>query len=210
MLVSRRAIWLSALLFPLAGASGGRRTSAADAGAGPTAVVQRFYDALLAVMKEAKHLSFDQRYQRLVPVVSQTFNLPLMSRLSVGPDWTKLPPAQQQALTDVFSRYTIAVYANRFDDYNGEKFTVDANPTTNANGTVVQSSLVKSNGEKVLLNYLVRQGDGGAWQVIDIYLSGTISELATRRSEFIGVLQAQGADGLVKLLEQRTAALRTG
>jgi phospholipid transport system substrate-binding protein len=56
----------------------------------------------------------------------------------------------------------------------------------------------------------MRQGGDGTWQVIDVYLSGTISELATRRSEFADVLQKGGADGLVKLLEQRTAALHTG
>jgi phospholipid transport system substrate-binding protein len=214
MPVSRRPILLSAVLSAgfaaLPAALTRHGALAADSGAGAPAAIQRFYDSLLAVMKEAKHLSFDQRYQRLAPAVGQTFNLPLMTRLSVGPDWAKLPPAQQQALTDVFSRYTISVYANRFDDYNGERFTVDPAPAANPNGTLVQSSLVKSDGEKVLLNYLMRPGEGGAWQVIDVYLSGTISELATRRSEFVGVLQSQGADGLVRLLEQRAAALRTG
>src|SRR5665213_1051961 len=105
MPISRRTILSSAL--PLALAL--RPASAADAGA--PAVIQHFYDALLSVMKEAKRLSFDQRYQHLVPAVSQAYNLPLMTRLSVGPDWTKLQPPQQQALTDAFSRYTISVYA---------------------------------------------------------------------------------------------------
>jgi phospholipid transport system substrate-binding protein len=206
MPVSRRAILMSSLPVALAL----RRALAADAGSGPATVIDRFYDALLSVMKEAKHLSFDQRYQRLAPTVTQTFNLALMSRLSVGPEWAKLQPAQQQHLTDVFSRYTISVYANRFDDFNGERFNVDPSPTADPNGTLVRSSLTKSDGDKVLLNYLLRQGSDGAWQVIDVYLSGTISELATRRSEFAGVIQQRGADGLVQLLEQRTAALRTG
>jgi phospholipid transport system substrate-binding protein len=205
MLVSRRAILLSPLPMTL----WLRVTHAAEASIGPTATIQRFHDSLLAVMKEAKQLSFDQRYQRLAPAVTQTFNLPLMSRLSVGPDWAKLSPAQQRALTDVFSRYTISVYANRFDGFNGERFTVDPDPTQSPNGTLIQSALVKSDGDKIALNYLMRQGEGGAWQAIDVYLSGTISELATRRSEFIGVIQQSGADGLVKLLEQRTAALRS-
>jgi phospholipid transport system substrate-binding protein len=187
-----------------------RRALAADSGAGPAAVIQRFYDALLAAMKEAAKLSFDQRYQRLAPAITQAFNLPLMSRLSLGPDWAKFQPAQQQAFSDVFARYIISVYANRFDGYSGERFTVDPNPAAGANGVTVQSTITKSDGEKVALNYLMRQGEGGAWQVIDIYLNGTISELATRRSEFIGVIQQSGADGLVKLLEQRTAKLKTG
>jgi phospholipid transport system substrate-binding protein len=205
MMPSRRAF----LLFPLPIAWTLKSAMAADA-AGPVAVIQRFYDALLAVMKEAKQLSFDQRYQRLAPAIGQTYNLALMSRLAVGPQWAQFQPAQQQRVTDAFSRYTISVYANRFDDYNGERFNVDPTPAANPNGALVQTTLVKSDGDKVALNYLMRQSAAGAWQIIDIYLSGTISELATRRSEFIGVLQQSGADGLVKLLEQRTAALRTG
>ena len=107
-----------------------------------------------------------------------------MSRLAVGPEWAHMQPPQQQAVTDAFSRYTISVYANRFDDYNGERFAVEPNPASNANGVIVQTTLTKSDGDKVELNYLMRQAADGAWQVIDVYLSGTISELATRRSEF--------------------------
>ena len=116
----------------------------------------------------------------------------------------------QQRLTDVFSRYTISVYANRFDDFGGERFEVDAKPTASPNGVIVGSRIIKTNGEPVALNYLMRQDGSGAWKVIDVYLSGTISELATRRSEFVAVLQRGGADGLVRMIEQRTAALRMG
>ena len=203
MPVSRRAL----LNAPLTMAAWLRGASAADS---PPAVIQRLYDVLLAVMKDAKHLSFDQRYQRLAPAISQAYNLPLMSRLSVGPGWTQLQPAQQQRLTELFSRYTISVYANRFDDYGGERLEVDPSPAANPNGLIVQTRLIKSDGDKVTLNYLMRQDGGGPWQVIDIYLSGTISELAARRSEFSGVLQQSGAEGLAKLLEDHTAALRTG
>lgn len=205
MPVSRRAL-VTVLALPAAFKLG--RACAADAG--PAAVIQRFYDALLAEMKDAQHLSFDQRYQRLAPAVTQTYNLALMGRLAVGPGWAQLSPAQQQRLTELFSTYTIAEYASQFDGYSGERFEVDPAPATSANGPIVKSSLVKSNGEKVALNYLMRQGADGAWQVIDVYLSGTISQLAARRSEFTSVLQQGGADALVKLLEQRTAALHTG
>jgi len=185
------------------------RAMAAESGAGPTAVIQRFYDALLSEMKEAKRLTFDQRYQRLAPAITQTYNLPLMSRLAVGPAWANLQPPQQQSVTDAFSRYTISVYANRFDDYSGERFDVDPNPANSPNGQIVQTTLTKSNGEKVSLNYLMRQA-GADWQVIDVYLTGTISQLATQRSEYTAVMQQGGADALVKLLDQRIASLRSG
>jgi phospholipid transport system substrate-binding protein len=203
MSFSRRIL----LGLPLAMLAGGRAASAADPAA---AHIERFYDALLAVMKEAKKLSFDERYKHLAPSIAQTFDLGLMTRLAVGPAWTQLGADQQQRLTAAFSRYTISVYANRFDDYGGERFTVSPASIPNPNGVIVNSQLIKTNGESVSLNYLLRQEGGGSWKVIDVYLSGTVSELATRRSEFAAVLQRSGADGLVQMIEHRTAALRSG
>jgi phospholipid transport system substrate-binding protein len=207
MAISRRGLVFALALSPLAGR---RPAFAAEPGSAPVALVQRFYADLLAVMKEAKRLSFDQRYERLAPAIARTFDLPLMTRIAIGPGWLQIPPEQQQRLTAAFSRYTISVYANRFDDYGGERFEVAPRTAANANGVVVESGLIKSNGEKVALNYLLHQDASGAWKIIDVYLSGTISELATRRSEFLSVLQQSGADGLVRMIEQRTAALRTG
>lgn len=201
---------MTSLAWIVAAAASSQRVRAADPGVSPVAVIQRFYDVLLAEMKDASHLSFDQRYQRLAPAITQTFNLPLMSRLAVGPSWAQLQPIQQQRLTEAFSTYTISEYANQFDGYSGERFEVDANPAASANGPIVKTSLTKSDGEKVAFNYLMRQGADGAWQVIDVYLSGTISQLATRRAEFTSVLQQGGADALLRLLEQRSAALHTG
>jgi phospholipid transport system substrate-binding protein len=185
-----------------------RHADAAEAGSAPAAI-ERFYDQLLAVMKEAKRLGFDGRYARLTPVISQAFDLPLMTRIAVGPGWAQISADQQQRLSNAFSRYTISMYANRFDDYGGERFEVMPAAAPNPNGVLVSTRLVKTNGEAVALNYLMRQ-ESGAWKVIDVYLSGTVSELAARRSEFIAVLQRNGAEGLVQLIEQRTAALRTG
>ena len=206
MSFSRRLL----LGLPLALAAGQRTAAAADPGAAPAAQIRRFYDALLAVMKQAKRLTFDERYNRLAPTITQTFDLALMTRIAVGPDWSRLAAAQQQALTVAFSRYTISVYANRFDGYGGERFEVTPQAVASPNGVIVDSRLIKGNGETVSLNYLMRQEATGGWKVIDVYLSGTISELATRRSEFLAVLQRDGADGLLRMIEKRTAALRTG
>lgn len=206
MSYSRRLL----LGLPLTILAGRRAAMAADPGALPAAEIERFYGALLAVMKEAKRLSFDERYNRLAPTIERIFDLGLMTRIAVGPGWAAIAADQQKRLSAAFSRYTISVYASRFDDYGGERFEVSPTAKQNPNGVIVDSRLVKSNGETVNLNYLMRQDGAGSWKVIDVYLSGTVSELATRRSEFAAVLQRNGADGLVQMIEQRTAALRTG
>jgi phospholipid transport system substrate-binding protein len=203
MSVSRRLL----LALPLF--AGMRPAVAADAGSAP-AVIERFYGQLLAVMKDAKRLGFDGRYAQLAPAITQTFDLPLMTRIAIGPGWAQIPAEQQQRLNAAFSRYTISMYANRFDGWGGERLEVVPTATPNPNGVLVNSRLIKTNGEAVQLNYLLKQEAGGAWKVIDVYLSGTVSELAARRSEFGSVLQRNGAEGLVQLIEQRTVALRAG
>jgi len=197
------------LVLPLALLAGRRTAAAADQGSA-TGVIERLYATLLAVMKQAKKLSFDERYSRLAPAIEATFDLGLMARIAVGPGWAGIAADQQQRLSAAFARYTISNYASRFDDYGGERFEVSPKAMPNPNGVIVESRLVKSNGETVNLNYLLRQDAAGSWKVIDVYLSGTISELATRRSEFSTVLQRNGADALVQLIEQKSAALRAG
>lgn len=204
MSVSRRVV----LILPMAAAFAGRAAIAADSE--PPAQIERFYAVLLGVMKQAKQLSFDGRYARLAPAVAEVFNLPLMTRLAVGPGWPQIPPAQQQALTSAFARFTVSEYASQFDGYSGERFDVTPAATANPNGVLVDSRLVKSNGGTVSFKYLMRQDGSGAWKVIDIYVDGSISELATRRAEFTAVLRRAGASGLVQDLDRRIAALRTG
>ena len=87
--------------------------------------VQTFYNVLLDSMKHAKELGMKGRYDKLKPVIEQTFDLPDMVRLAVGPSWATMSGAEQQALLTAFEFMTVASYANNFDGYNGEKFVVD-------------------------------------------------------------------------------------
>lgn len=168
-----------------------------------TAPIRAFYAALLDVMKRAKALGIRGRYDTLAPAVSATFDLPAMTRISVGPRWTSIPKEQQASLIDAFSRMTIATYASRFDGFSGERFEVDPEVESRGAGSVVHTRIVQSKGEPVALNYLMRRS-GSAWKAVDVYLTGTISEIATRRSEFNGILDAGGPQALIGSLRQQT------
>ena len=52
----------------------------------------------------------------------------------------------------------------------------------------------------------MRQNDG-AWQISDVYLDGTISQLATQRSEFGAILRREGFDGLLSTLQRKVKLL---
>ena len=168
--------------------------------------VSAFYDALLSVMKQAKELGVRGRYDRLASPIRATFDLSAMTRIAVGTDWNAIPAAQQVALVDGFTRMTIATYASRFDGYSGERFEVEPSSEARATGRVVHTKLLQSNGESITLNYLLRDS-GGSWKIVDIYLTGTISELATRRTEFAAILKSGGPSALIDSMQQRTETL---
>jgi phospholipid transport system substrate-binding protein len=201
-----RALRWAALAGGLLIASLGSAQATGDA---PRSVVEAFHATLLQVMKQASQLGFQGRYKTLQPAIENAFNLPLMARLAIGPQWTSIAPEQQQRLIEGFRRLTFATYASRFDSYDGEQFETKGEKSGGAGGgTLVETRLVpqRGNGDPVDLSYLVRQ-DGGRWQIIDVFLSGTISELATRRAEFTSVLRRDGAEGLTAMLERKVAEL---
>src|SRR4029077_13665924 len=107
----------------------------------------------------------------LAPGVGRTFDLPAMARLAVGPSWATLAPAQQQQLIEAFGHYVSATYADRFDTYSGEQLQVTGERPYGADA-IVQTKIVKSNGEATALNYLMRE-NRGSWRISDIYLDGT-------------------------------------
>ena len=161
------------------------------------AAIRAFYDALLATMKQAAQLGVRGRYDKLAPVIRATFDLPAMTRIAVGPDWTTIPPEQQTALLDAFARMTIATYANRFDGYSGESFEVDPEVMARNTGRIVRSKICPAEGRAGHAELPDARPAATRWKIVDVYLSGTISELATQRSEFAAILKSGGPAALI-------------
>jgi phospholipid transport system substrate-binding protein len=173
----------------------------------PQDQVRGFYGVLLGTMRDGRTLGESGRYARLAPAVDRTFDIPTMTRLAIGPAWGTLSPAQQQQLMAAFAHYIAATYADRFDSYSGEQLQVTGE-RPNGTEVMVQTKIAKSNGEATRLDYLMRQ-DQGSWRISDVYLDGTISQLAVHRSEFHSILQREGVDGLVMALNRKTDLLQS-
>ncbi len=178
---------------------------AVPARAAPEEVVAEFHQGLLRAMHES---TYQQRYDALAPAMSRAFDFTSMTRIAIGPRWFNLQPEQQAALVDAFRRFSIATYASQFDQYAGERFDAAGPDETAPQGTIVQTVMqpANDNDKPIRFNYLLHQTTGG-WRIVDIYLEGTISQLAVRRSEFTSVLAQSGPDGLANLLEQKTKRL---
>jgi phospholipid transport system substrate-binding protein len=168
--------------------------------------MQTYYSRLVATMRQASSLNVQSRYQRLAPILASAFDFSTMTRLSVGPAFHSASGGQQAALRQAFERFMGAYYANRIDGYSGEQFEVDPAVENRGGGKVIKTRLVRpGGGGSTEIDYLM-----SGTRVIDIYLDGTISEVAARRSEFASIMASGGTDALLRALHEKTASLLGG
>jgi phospholipid transport system substrate-binding protein len=199
----RSSVLLCALL------ARGANAESAIAPTTPTAVIERFYAVLLDSMKQATALGYEGRRSKLAPVVEQTYDLPFMAKVATGKYWKELDPAAQQHFVDTFARLTVANYAGRFNGYDGESFVVVSEGDGGQNTALVRTKLVPKSDPPVELDYRLRLVEG-SWRIIDVYLNGTVSELALHRAEYTAKIEREGFDSLLHALEEKISALASG
>jgi phospholipid transport system substrate-binding protein len=173
----------------------------------PTALIGKLYATLLDCMKRGSELGFDGRYKLIEPVVDETFDIATMCKIAVGPEWTKMPGDKKSALLVTFNKYMVTTYAARFKSYKDQQFKLGEAKPAGDRRTLVTSQLIRSDGEPIDLNYLFRLNNN-AWKVIDVYLAGSISQMAQMRSDFAKTVADGGADALIASLEQKIQDLK--
>jgi len=174
----------------------------------PQAVVGTLQDALITIMKRADELGFQGRYEYVRPVVARTFDVPFMGSKSVGRHWRTLSEEQQADWLSRFTGYLAANYAGNFTAYDGESFEVLGEQPAPRDTRVVLTRLNVPGDADVILNYRLREDEDGTWRIIDIYLKGTVSELALRRSDFSTTLREKGFAELSMAIDQKIDDLR--
>lgn len=180
--------------------------AARAAEATPSEIVERLNGVLIEVMRGAEALGFQGRYARLAPVLSASFDFPWMARISAGRHWRALDEATRGRFVEAFGKLSIATYAARFDGYGGERFEVLSEAPGRRKTVLVRNHLIKSDGEAVALDYLLKAAEGG-WRVVDVFLDGKYSELALKRSEYGSVIKNHGFEALIQSLDDKAAQL---
>ena len=207
---SIRAALISTLLLSVGAPTTATSDDGAPAAAGePSQVVDALHEHLIGVMKDADALGYQGRFEQLEPVVGRLFDISFMAEKSVGRHWKTADEEKRVELLSIFGRFTVANYAGRFNKYSNQFFETLEEEASVHGTMLVRSRLVESNGDSVQLDYRLRSVQGD-WRIIDVYLNGTISELALRRSEYSSLIQREGFAALLSALDQRIDDLASG
>ena len=176
---------------------------------GPIPAIDALHAALLELMKNAAALGYEGRSAKLAPVIPRYFDVAFMAEKSVGPYWKRATDAERQRYLDAFLRFMVANYAGQFDKWDGQTFETLGEEPARMDTRIVRTKLIDPTDENVELNYRMHQTPDG-WKIIDVYLDGTVSELALRRSEFSGIVKRENFDALIAALDAKVAKLASG
>jgi len=189
-------------------AAGGTHPAAAAPDAQAAAALVAHYQAVLQdVMERANSLGTKGRAEALDGPLRETFDYARMARAAAGRTWRVADEAAREAMVEAFARYSVAVHADRFDGYAGERFVLDGTAPAPGDAVFVHTHIDRPNGEEVALSYVVASAEGQGPRVVDVLLDGSISEVALRRSEWAAIGRDQGLAGLAEALQGLAARL---
>ena len=149
------------------------------------ATIEGLHVSMLETMQNADELGYQGRYDKLGNALAVSFDLEFMAQKAVGRSWKKFSPEEKQRWRKSFENVTSA---------------------SSHETMIVRTELENPDGDDVTLNYRLRETPEG-WRIIDVYLNGTVSELALRRSEYSSLIKRDGFESLVDTVDQRVADL---
>ncbi len=182
--------------------------SASDsASESPEQVIQKLQSSLLQVMRESEQLGYEGRFKFLEPVIEQSHDLELIIKTILGATyWAQLDKDQKNLVINTFRQLSIATYAGRFNQYEGEQFEVIEQRALPHEQTLVRSQLTKSDGGTVNFDYVLQQTEG-RWRIVNILFDG-VSDLAIKRGEYRAIMQRDGFQALIELLKEKISLAR--
>jgi phospholipid transport system substrate-binding protein len=141
---------------------------------------------------------------RIVTMLDQSIDLPLLARLVLGRHWRECTEAQRTAYVDLFRRLVVKIMAERLSRYGGETFELIGTRAADERDTVVQTRIYgPAKSWTYDVDWRVRQ-TGERFVVVDVVAEG-ISMVVTQRSEASEIVAQRGIDGLLATMRERLA-----
>jgi phospholipid transport system substrate-binding protein len=169
------------------------------------AVVEDLHAAMIDVMKNGPALGYEGRLDKLGPAIASRYDFAFIAEKSVGLAWKDFDATQREQLVDATMRLASATYAARMNDFANERFETLATQAAPQNTMLVRTQIVEGDGKVTSLDYRLHTDASGQPRVIDVFLDGTVSELALRRSEYSSLLKKGGFPALLEALEKKIA-----
>lgn len=143
----------------------------------------------------------EAKIEKIRSIINEIFDYTELSRRTLGRDWAKFNPAQQQEFIKLFSDLLEKTYADRLLAYSNEKVVFDKENMLNEGQAEVFSNVFTADGKKIPLDYRLILKEG-QWRVYDVIIEG-ISLVRNYRDQFRDILAKNPPDQVLKVLRDK-------
>lgn len=181
--------------------------AASEYAEGAKSFLQQLADRTITTLNR-KQLSPPERIQIFRDLFNEGFDVPSIGRFVAGRSWARANEPQKLAYLQVFEEVTILTWALRFDQYNGEKLSIEK-LREDGKAVLIESLIVRPGGkDPVRVDWRVEKGKDG-YKILDIVAEGTSLAIA-QRADYSSVIQQNNGqfDSLIRALRDKRAKLR--
>ena len=167
--------------------------------------LKAFEDPIMTVNflhEELKKISStnDTDLKNLLNVINRTYDAEKMLKMIIGKDWENQEIEKKEELIIVFKKYISKNYLKRFSKIDDVSFRSEKKEKISSELFLVRSNLIIKQ-EKISMDYLLSIKNN-VWKIFDVLLDGSISEIATKKSEFRIFIKEKEIDSLIDALKK--------
>ena len=167
--------------------------------------LKAFEDPIMTVNflhEELKKISStnDTDLKNLLNVINRTYDAEKMLKMIIGKDWENQEIEKKEELIIVFKKYISKNYLKRFSKIDDVSFRNEKKEKISSELFLVRSNLIIKQ-EKISMDYLLSIKNN-VWKIFDVLLDGSISEIATKKSEFRIFIKEKEIDSLIDALKK--------
>jgi len=181
--------------------------TAANAGV-PTDQIRVTVDQVIAILADPSlktESKQKERREQLRRVIFARFDFAEMARRSLGPEWRRRTPAEQQEFINLFTDLLQDSYIGTIESYSGDKVGYNRELQEKDNAEV-QTTLTTKRDAAYSINYRLRLVDKD-WKVYDVVIEN-ISVVNNYRSQFNRVITKSSYEELVRSMKEKIVSGR--
>ena len=160
-------------------------------------------DKLHITIKEISEKKIDKNNRNLVDeIVSNTYDIKKMSKIILGKFWYESKAHDKAKFIEKFTLYISSNYIKRFEDKKDFDYEYKDIDKIGENYRIAFTIFKFGEKEKLKINYMLIKNHN-KWLIFDVLLNGSISEIATKKSEFNETLNNGGITSLISLINKK-------
>ena len=172
----------------------------------PREQVQSAIEKVTAILNDPNLKSAakkSERIERLRQVIFPKFDFAEMAKRSLGSNWQRRTPEEQQEFVKLFRELIENSYVENIDSYNGEKVNI-VGEKQEKDFAQVNTKIVNNKGEEFAVDYRLLQSSGD-WKIYDVVIEN-ISIVNNYRSQFNRVIAKSSFEDLLQKLRDKQFA----